>query len=72
MVAEVTSHLPELDAAAAERFAHLTRYMLMPLSTYVLEPVWNDMLTTIRSAVARARVELRDRSDKIYAPGKTG
>lgn len=68
-IAAVMAHLVELDTAAASRIHHLARYMMLPLSTYTLGPVWSDILSTIRAAVTRGKVELRDREDKVYPAG---
>src|SRR5687768_14444486 len=68
---EVRGHLPRIDGSAAVRFDHLARYMMLPLSALTLEPLWNDMLATIRAAVAQAKLSQRDLADKVYAPGES-
>ena len=69
-LADVAAQLAEVDGTALARFQHLARHMMLPLSSYTLGPIWNEILATIRAAATRGRIVLRDREDKIYGPGE--
>jgi hypothetical protein len=67
---DVRAHLSQVQPEVLARFDHLSRLMMLQLSTYTLEPIWNEMLATVRAAIAQAKVGQKDLSDKLYGPGE--
>ena len=68
-LAEVGAYLHQTDPSLARQFGRLTYYVVMPLSSYTLGPIWTNMQMFIRSAIAKLKTETQQVTTKVYGPG---
>jgi hypothetical protein len=66
--AEVASLLEVVDPRYAENFRDRTQYVTMPLSSYTIEPIWNQILYIVKEALYRLGKD-RDSKERVYPAG---
>jgi hypothetical protein len=68
-LANVKAHLELIDQSLAKQFGHLMYYVVMPLSAYTLGPIWTNMQSILRTAIARLELETPRPQSKVYGSG---
>ena len=68
-LADVRAHLELADPPLGMQFARLMFYVVMPLSSYTLGPIWINMQALLRSAIAKLELQAPKATAKVYGPG---
>jgi hypothetical protein len=68
-LADCIAALIQTDPQAAKQFKHLSQYVLMPLSSHTLGPIWENMLLILRQSISILEFSEPPKEEKIYAPG---